>query len=206
MIPVTIKHTVKLNYVRRRATLTGSSSKMTFLTNGSPMPLNTRKEEFSYAHIQAVAAVAGFSVQLKSRPMDAAGLDLQIETPGNLPGGVVPFPKIEAQVKSTAASDIINDQAIHYPLEVKNYNKLIHPAPLVPQILIVVLVPVELENWLQITESEMTVRKCAYWQSLGGMAETENTKKVTVSIPRENLLTPDALVQLMTQVAISRGL
>lgn len=179
---------------------------MKTLADGSPMPSNTRKEEFSYAHIQAIAAAAGFAVQLKSRPMDIAGLDLVIETPGNLRDGIVAYPKIEAQVKCTAASDIIKDQTIQYPLEVKNYNKLIHPAPLVPQILVVVLVPEDLGNWIQVTETEMMVRKCAYWRSLRGMVETENTETITISIPRENLLTPHALSRLMIQVAKRQNL
>jgi hypothetical protein len=166
------------------------------------MDTNTRKEEFSYAYIHVIASTAGFSVQIKPRSVDVSGLDVMIETPGALTEGVVSFPKIEAQVKCTATRATITELTINFPLEVKNYNKLRQPHPLVPQILIVVLVPEILENWIGITEPETTtVRKCAYWLSLKGREETSNTENITVHIPRSNLLTPEALSGLMSKVA-----
>jgi hypothetical protein len=168
----------------------------------SPMDTNTRKEEFSYAYIRAIASTSGFCVQPKSRSMDSAGLDILIETPGTMAGGGASFPKIEAQVKCTATRAAVTESLITYPLEVKNYNKLRQPDPLVPQILIVVLVPEILENWIEITEPETTaVRRCAYWLSLKGREATSNTDSITVYIPRSNLLTPQSLCELMSKAA-----
>lgn len=170
--------------------------------SSSPMDTNTRKEEFSYSYIHAIASSAGFSVQIKPRSVDAAGLDVMIETPGALAEGVVSFPKIEAQVKCTATKAAITEATINYPLEVKNYNKLRQPDPLVPQILILVIVSEKLENWIEITEPETTtIQKCAYWLSLKGREETSNTDNITVHIPRLNLLTPESLSGLMSKVA-----
>ncbi|BAS56789.1 hypothetical protein LBWT_27140 [Leptolyngbya boryana IAM M-101] len=166
------------------------------------MHTSTRKEEFSYAYVHAIASTAGFCVQPKSRPMDSAGLDIIIEAPGAMTKGVLSFPKIEAQVKCTATKANITELFIKFPLEVKNYNKLRLTSHLVPQILIVVLVPEILENWIEITEPESTViRKCAYWLSLKGKEETLNDETITVSIPRSNLLTPESLTELMSKVA-----
>lgn len=170
--------------------------------SSSPMDTNIRKEEFSYAYIHAIASTAGFCIQPKPRPMDGAGLDVMIETPGALAEGVVSFPKIEAQVKCTATKATITESTINFPLEIKNYNTLRQPDPLVPQILILVIVPEILENWIEITEPETTtVRKCAYWLSLKGREETSNTNNITVPIPRSNLLTPESLAGLMSKVA-----
>jgi hypothetical protein len=98
------------------------------------MHTNTRKEEFSHAYISAISSIAGFSVQIKPRSVDAAGLDVMIEAPGALPEGVASFPKIEAQVKCTATQATITKSTVNYPLEVKNYNKLSQPDPLEEQI------------------------------------------------------------------------
>ena len=65
------------------------------------------------------------------------------------------------------------------------------------------LVPTDLEEWSEVSNLDtLTIlRKCAYWISLKGMQETLNTSTVTINIPRQNLLDPTALVQLMKKVA-----
>ncbi len=42
------------------------------------MDRNPEKEQFSYAYVRAVATVAGYSFEEKSRPLDNAGIDLTI--------------------------------------------------------------------------------------------------------------------------------
>ena len=163
------------------------------------MDLNTRKELFSYAHIRSLAAAAGYSVTLKDRSMDLAGLDLTIEVPGIL--GNKAFPKVEAQVKCTADDGIVLDDSINFVLPVRNYNILRYPDSMSPLLLIVMLVPSVLSAWVEGNESETIIRKCAYWISLKGMPDTSNTASVTVRIPRQNLLTPASLTQLMLKVA-----
>lgn len=56
-------------------------------------------------------------------------------------------------------------------------------------ILIVVLVPSNINDWLKITEEDMLMRKCGYWVSLKGQKPTKNTNNITVELPRQNLFT-----------------
>jgi hypothetical protein len=173
------------------------------------MDTNTRKEEFSYAYIHAIASVAGFSIDTKKRAMDAAGIDLMIEVPGELASR--PRPKLELQVKCTDDESIVKEQTINFPLRVKNYNDLRHSRPIIPSLLVVMLVPSNLKEWFEYSDTldsspnsknEITIlRKCAYWLSLKGEPETSNTTNITVYIPRQNLLTPKSLVDLMTKAA-----
>lgn len=163
------------------------------------MDRNTQKEEFSYAYIQAVASVAGYSVERKPRPMDNAGIDITIEVPGEL--GMVLFPRFDAQVKCTSSLNILHNNFIKFPLDIKNYNKLRHEKPLVPQILIVVLVPNDLGGWLNISEEETLMKKCGYWISLKGEPSTQNTSNITVDIPRLNIFTPANLTLLMEKIS-----
>lgn len=124
------------------------------------MDLNTQKEMFSYAYIQAVASVAGYSVCPKPRPMDNAGIDLTIEAPGEV--GEVLFPKIDVQVKCTADENIRNKACVKFPLPVRNYEILINPKAIDPLILIVILVPKDLNDWLKISEEDILMKKCGY--------------------------------------------
>jgi hypothetical protein len=91
---------------------------------------NTRKEMFSYAYVKAVASVAGYSVEIKSRAMDNVGIDLTIEMPGEI--GEMLFPKFDAQVKCTSSSKIIHEKSLYFSFPVKNYKTLINTKVYVP--------------------------------------------------------------------------
>ncbi|BAZ14786.1 hypothetical protein NIES4071_66300 [Calothrix sp. NIES-4071] len=87
-------------------------------------------------------------------------------------------------------------------MKIKNYNELRKKKTVVPRILVVVLIPELLEEWINKSETELCMRRCAYWISLRGQAETTNTESVTVYIPRENLFTVDTLKSLMQQITL----
>lgn len=102
------------------------------------MDLNTIKEQFSYGYIQMVASLAGYESIVTRRPSDSAGVGMIIRAPSSING--ILSPTIDAQVKCTAR-DVIKRKCIKFPLEVKNYKRLISSSPQSPQILIIVLFP-----------------------------------------------------------------
>jgi hypothetical protein len=157
--------------------------------------LNQQKELFSKAYVRAVAAVAGFSID--PLELDFDSIDLQI-TAGSGDGSVY-FPELKLQLKCTSR-DVINGDYIRYPLKVKNYDDLRRNA-LVPRILVVVLVPENLEDWLQQSEAELCMKNCAYWMSLRGQPETQNIANVTVSLPRSNQFTVQALKSMIQRIS-----
>jgi Domain of unknown function (DUF4365) len=159
------------------------------------MELNQQKELFSQAYVRAVAAVAGFSVDRLE--LDFNSIDLQI-TAGSGEESVS-FPELKLQLKCTSR-DVIDGDRIRFALKVKNYNDL-RKNVLVPRILVVVLVPDCLEDWLQQSEAEMCMRNCAYWMSLRGMPETQNTATVTVALPRSNQFTVQALKPMIQRIS-----
>ncbi|NEP58035.1 MAG: DUF4365 domain-containing protein [Symploca sp. SIO2G7] len=167
------------------------------------MDLNTQKEEFSYAYLYAVTSAAGYSFQKSSRPTDVGGIDIiisGIETQYSL----YP-PRLEIQVKSTS-TDVVSEEFVRYPLKLKNYNELRKSKILTPRLLIVVLIPDNLNNWVQQSETELCLRHCAYWMSLKGMPETPNKVNVTISIPRQQIFTIDTLKTLMQRIATGGAL
>lgn len=159
------------------------------------MEVNQQKELFSKAYVRAVAAVAGFSVDRLE--LDFNSIDLQI-TAGSGEGSIC-FPELKLQLKCTSR-DVIDGDRIRFPLKVKNYNDLRRNV-LVPRILVVVLVPDNLEDWMQQSEAEMCMRYCGYWISLRGMPETQNTTTVTVSLPRSNQFTVQTLKSMIQSIS-----
>jgi hypothetical protein len=159
------------------------------------MDLSQRKELFSNAYLRAVAAVAGFA--LAKPEVDDDSIDWIIAARGA--GSLLRRPRVEVQLKCTA-QDLRQEEHLHFPLDIKNYNDLRETNLLVPRILIVVLVPEQLEDWLIQSETEMALRHCGYWVSLRGRAATSNRETVTVLVPRSQMLTPEALRGILERI------
>jgi hypothetical protein len=64
----------------------------------------------------------------------------------------------------------------------------------------VVVVPRDVSDWFAQDEEAMVLRRCGYWRSLLGEPAVDNEVKVTVALPRRNLLTPTALRGMMSRV------
>ena len=132
------------------------------------MDINQQKEQFSYAYIYAVAASAGYSFQIAARPLDFDGIDIILA--GGIGSGIIRYPRLELQVKCTSR-DVIGQEAIRYPLEVKNYNDLKVENIQTPRLLILVVVPDNLDNWLIQSQQELCLKYCGYWVSLRGQPQ-----------------------------------
>jgi hypothetical protein len=159
--------------------------------------INQQKEQFSYAYIYAVAASAGYSFQIAARPLDFDGIDIILA--GGIGSGIIRYPRLELQVKCTSR-DVIGQEAIRYPLEVKNYNDLKVENIQIPRLLILVVVPDNLDNWLIQSQQELCLKYCGYWVSLRGQSPTQNQTTVTISIPKQNIFNVKALTTLMQLV------
>lgn len=161
------------------------------------MDINLQKEEYSYAYIYAIASAAGYSFQKSSRALDVGGIDVTIT--GTVVDDMLYEPQLDLQVKSTSL-DISSSEVIRYPLKIKNYNELRKERTVAPRILVVVLIPENREDWTKQSEAELCLRRCAYWISLRGQPQTQNTESVTIYIPRENIFTVNTLKTLMQQI------
>ena len=151
------------------------------------MDLNTQKSRFSLAHIEAVASHAGFQVEEVKVDLDSVD--------GTLKADFGRRPRIEFQAKATAR-DVVRDSYIHFPLPVKNYNDLRLEA-INPRILIVAILPQEIDNWINQTDEELCLRHCTYWKSLREEPPTSNQNTVTVHLPLGNVFNSPQLVDMM---------
>ena len=167
------------------------------------MSLNTQKEDFSYAYIYAVASTVDYSLQATTRRLDDSGIDATITVPGKINSRRLP--RFDVQIKSTSRN-VLKDESIKFRLTAKNYDELRENDPFVPQLLIVVLIPEDINNWLTQTEESLCLKRCAYWLSLRGRPPLEQQTTITIEIPRQNIFSPNALKTIMERIAAGENL
>ena len=166
-----------------------------FVQSAESMTIDDQKEQFSFAYVRAVAAVARIAV---SEPaVDDDSIDLLFQQRDG--GGVVRSPRLEAQVKCTDAA-VVTATHVAYPLKKKNYDDLRATNLLVPRVLIVVVVPDGLSDWVNHSEKELAIRKCGYWLSLSGEPPFQNVATRTVHLPRSNQFTVVHLSGIMQRI------
>jgi hypothetical protein len=159
------------------------------------MDLGQQKQEFSKAYVKAVAAAAGYATYEPT--VDDDSVDLGLAARGG--NGTVRSPRLDLQLKCTAR-DIVRDTTVNFPLLIKNYDELRPEDFMVPRVLVVVVVPDNLPDWIHHSEQELLLRHCGYWYSLRGMQPTENVGNVTVNIPRIQLLDVAGLSDIMHRI------
>ena len=151
------------------------------------MDLNTQMSRFSLAYIEAVASRAGFQVEETKVDLDSVD--------GALKGDFGRRPRIEFQAKATAR-DVVRGSHVHFPLSIKNYDDLRDEA-INPRILIVLVMPREIDEWVSQTQEELCLRHCAYWMSLRGEPATSNVHNITVQVPLDNVFDSAQLITMM---------
>jgi hypothetical protein len=153
-------------------------------------------ERFSVAHIAAIAANAGCG--LTEERVDEDGIDLHLSRQGQ--HAFTSTPTIAIQLKSTT-SWTESPTSIGYELRKRNYDLLRGGDYLVPRILAVLLMPRELDDWILYHPEMIALHHRVYWMSLVNAPESPNEYRVTVAIPKSQLLDAHGLVELMNRVA-----
>lgn len=141
---------------------------------------NLWKEQFSFAHVHALAAQAGCAVDLIH--VDVDSVDCRVRRPGFNSEGVF-GPELNVQVKSTSGLLRRNGSPV-IDLPVKNYDELRIVKVITPRILVVLEVPLASQDWILCSDGEICLRHRAYWTSLRGEPESANEHSVRVSVPK----------------------
>jgi hypothetical protein len=156
------------------------------------MARTIQQERFADAFLLAVAAVAGCTVAKPEVDDDSIDWTLSCKlTPRR--------PKLDVQMKSTIHAE--GDKThIRYPLKRKNYDDLILREVAAPRILVLAVVPAGIAEWISLSTEQLVLLRAAYSVSLAGEPESDNETSVTVSVPRANLFTVEALRGMMTRI------
>lgn len=165
---------------------------------------NHIREGLSRAYIQAVAHRAGFNLSVREFDYGLDGTFHEVsrveEPDGRYRYRESGF-KIDFQAKASSSPEHIElrDEALSYKLEAKSQRDLVLAGG-TPRILVVLLLPDDPAQWLTCAEDALTLRRCAWWVSLGGQSPTANDKTVRVDIPRAQRFDTEALTAMMDRV------
>lgn len=158
--------------------------------------ISHRQDDFSGAYIRAVCAVTGCGIERIT--LDNDKVDYTVSS--RVRGTVKTKPKIDIQAKCKMGQSASCDP-IPYVIDLSTYDNLRDELLTVPRILVVVLVPDDVDAWVNQSETELVLSHCGYWLSLKGLPESETTTNKTVYLPRQNIFTPAALRDMMERTS-----
>jgi hypothetical protein len=150
-----------------------------------------QQECFGDAFLLAIASAAGCAVS--SRRPDDDSIDWTLSC------RLRRRPKLDVQMK-TWTGDHRSGNVLRYPLKRKNYDDLRVTDVLVPRILVLVTLPENIEDWMDLSPDTLVLRHCVHWVSLAGALARDNETSVTVSVSRQNVLTVEELRRLMLRI------
>ena len=161
------------------------------------------ESELSYAYLHAVAASAGMSCECSGRHADKLGIDAIVRAQEQFSDeSILTDLALDVQLKATIAAPSKKNDRLSYHLKgIDRYDKLrkstVNPA----RILVVLFLPKDASDWMQQTEEQLAIKKCAWWVSLRGAPETDNDSGVTVYLPCAQVFNVQSLRDIMTRLS-----
>lgn len=109
-----------------------------------------------------------------------------------------PFVAVQAKC---LLSPVAEGEHTAYTLDIETYDNLRDEQVSIPRILVVVLAPRSLSNWLAQSEQQLAMSHCGYWLSLKGLPEIPDQDSRVVHLPRLNVFSPLSLQSMMTRIS-----
>ncbi len=156
-----------------------------------------RQEEISKAYLHAVAARCGFAVGSWSQ--DHGCVDTTVGAAGPLGRGSLARPKVDVQLKATTQVGIEHEDYVSWTLDREHYDQLRAQAH-VPHLLVLLLLPAEIDDSVEHTVEYLKIRRCAYWVKVTGMGPTDKASK-TIRLPKSQVFSPAGLQAILQQIS-----
>ncbi|MFE3114233.1 DUF4365 domain-containing protein [Kitasatospora indigofera] len=153
-------------------------------------------ETLQVAYLHAVAAAAGCSL---SQPFPDNGIDWQVSH-GSPAHTVDDEVTVKIQLKATqqiAAAPA--GPHFSFTLDNAHLRKLARAQVAVPKILVVMLLPRQVDQWLQARPDALELRHCCYWVNLAGHPVT-GQRRTNVRVPVAKVFDDRALCEIMARV------
>lgn len=164
------------------------------------MAQSAAQQEFQTAYLHALCAIAGCT-HFEQKP-DITGIDYRLTQVRGDPSWIA---DIDIQLKTTTHQSDLKDDHLSFSLDKAHYDLLRTDKISVQRLLVVMLLPHNIDHWLEQSEERLSMLRCAYWVSLLGRPEIVTATK-TVHLPRTQVLTVDALQHLMHKVRAGQHL
>lgn len=164
-------------------------------------PIQSIEEHISLSCVGAIVSRAGATYDIVNHDY---GVDITVRRVDSLNGKRMDMGGVfDCQLKAT-----INwreqDNYVFYDLDSATYNKLLYRRnnSTMPCFLVVMCLPKDMNQWVEVTEEVLKLRKCCYYFAVDG-EPTSNKSTIRIKIPRKQLLTPQTITSLIQK--ISRG-
>ncbi len=148
----------------------------------------------SRAFCEAIAGASGCSVT--PIVVDRYGVDVTIKHGENT--GEWNEASLDVQLKCTT-QDVVKNDYVSYPLSRERYEKLTTTKISYPRILAVMVVPKDMDHWLQQEDQRLIMSIEAYWVSLRDQPAVD-TASTTVHLPCEQVFGAQALLDIMASI------
>lgn len=161
------------------------------------------ESELSYAYLHAVASHKGIGCQVAHRSFDGNGIDAMVTSWGPFPPGAH-LKEVDLKIQLKATTVVPDATDTHFSFFVrgkKQYDDLREPSIAVHRILVVLFLPTNHPEWLDISENELLLKRCAYWVSLRGARESDNETGQTIYIPKMQIFNPANLSGIFEKIS-----
>ncbi|WP_043623626.1 DUF4365 domain-containing protein [Ensifer sp. ZNC0028] len=166
------------------------------------------QESLSIGYVTATAAAARINLAIKREHdygVDGTFLAMAqrlqgIDADGNEEYRYVESgTKIDFQLKCTTKWEFRGDN-VAWKIKAQTYNDLVSRPAYAPLFLVLMCLPQDANDWLSSTEQQLILKHCCYYAEIAGpRLANENSSKL-IEIPRANLLTPDAVLRLLSEM------
>lgn len=148
-----------------------------------------QKERFSRAWVIAAASAADFTYDIVTD--DVRGVDMTVQSLEHT---------LDFQLKATSKPDL-KDGHLNFDLDVRTYNLLRSTTRTGYGVLALVVVGDDTNDWHKMDSQGTELTHAAYYLPLYGEPEVMNSSTVRLKVPTTNLLTADAMKELMGKQA-----
>lgn len=156
---------------------------------------NRSMETLQIAYLHAVVAAAGCSL---SSPSPDNGVDWIVSHEGS--HQVDPEPSIKVALKATQQiPPNPTGPDFGFSLSRQHFDKLAVSPVTITRLLIVMIVPAQMEDWITSTSAVFVMRHRCYWVNLLGHA-SNNKGTQTVRVPTANVFDDEALCEILCEV------
>ncbi len=164
------------------------------LLRGMPTRKTDLMEQFQESIVRAIAATAGCNVS--STSIDN-GTDLQLEH--ELQGEEDAMLKL--QLKAVTSGWNMGRTRISAKMPRERFERMSRPSPLFNSIVVIMDLPSNPEEWLEVSHPYTYAKHCCYWVNLAGAPTPQGVgNKVTVSAPASNVFDDQSLCVMMDKI------
>ncbi len=158
------------------------------------LPIHACKEQLSIAYVHAVATAARCA--LESVRVDYETVDATIRQSAE--HDRYSHPAFDVQLKCTS-QNVARDDHLVWSLDRAHHDSLRDPKRLLPVVLVLLVVPENVSEWIHQDEERLRLTRCAYWMSLRGMPPI-TTESKTVHLPRANIFDVQQVLGILGRI------